>query len=188
MNQLDLIDIYWTHQTRPKHAFSLSTNGTFTTIDISLVIRHTLLLSRPALCDPWTAAHWASWSLTVSWSFAQVRLCISDALQPSHPLMPSSPSALKLSQHPDFSSDSSFLIRWPKYWSFSFSISSSNEYSRLISLRLTGLISLLSSQESSPAPQFKGINSLVLCLYGTTCTSIRDHWGDHSLDYMDLCR
>ena len=95
MNQLDLIDIYWTHQTRPKHAFSLSTNGTFTTIDISLVIRHTLLLSRPALCDPWTAAHWASWSLTVSWSFAQVRLCISDALQPSHPLMPSSPSAFR---------------------------------------------------------------------------------------------
>ena len=42
-------------------------------------------------------------------------------------------------------------------------------------------------QESSPAPQFKGINSLVFCLlYDTTLTTIGDHWEDHSLDYTDL--
>ena len=62
-------------------------------------------------------------------------------------------------------------------------------------LRLTGLISLLSKgQESSPAPQFKGINCLASnvpkmdLLYGPSLTTVRDHWEDHSLDYMDLCR
>ena len=58
-------------------------------------------------------------------------------------------------------------------------------------LRLTVLISLLSRdfQESSPAPQFKGINSLVFwLLYGPALTTICDLWEDHSLDYMDLCR
>ena len=44
------------------------------------------------------------------------------------------------------------------------------------------------SQESSPAPQFKSINSLALNLcYGSTLTSIHDHWKNHSFDYMDLC-
>ena len=55
---------------------------------------------------------------------------------------------------------SQLCIRWPKYWSFSLSISLSNEYSELISLELSGLISLhpRDSQESSPASQFKNIN------------------------------
>ena len=44
------------------------------------------------------------------------------------------------------------------------------------------------SQESSPAPQFAGINSLAFCLlYGPALTVLHDHWQDHSLDYMDLC-
>ena len=51
---------------------------------------------------------------------------------------------LNISQHQDFSSESVLHIRWPKYWSFRVSISPSNEYSRLIPLGLTGLISLLS--------------------------------------------
>ena len=77
--------------------------------------------------------------------FAQVHVyCIGDAVQPSHPLMPPSPSALNLSQHQDFSNEWSVHIRWPKYWCFSFSISPSSEYSGLSPLRLTGLISLLS--------------------------------------------
>ena len=57
-------------------------------------------------------------------------------------------------------------------------------------LRLTGLISCCprDSQESSPAPQFKGINFSVLrLLYGPALTIICDHWEDHNLDYMDLC-
>ena len=56
--------------------------------------------------------------------------------------------------------------------------------------RLNALISLLSKgplQESSPAPQFEGINSLVLCLlYGPALTAGHDHRKDHSLDYTDL--
>ena len=44
-------------------------------------------------------------------------------------------------------------------------------------------------QESSPAPQFKGINSLTFCLlYGPALTTVHDHWEDHNLDYTDLCR
>ena len=75
--------------------------------------------------------------------FAQVHVhCIGDAVQPSHPLTLSSPSALSLSRIRNFSSQSSVHIRWPKYWSFSFSPSS--EYSALISLKIDCLISLLS--------------------------------------------
>ena len=61
----------------------------------------------------------------------------------------------------------------------------------LFPLRLTDLISLLSKELSgvSPAPQFEGINSLVVCLlYNQALTTVRDHWEDQSLDYMDLCR
>ena len=63
-----------------------------------------------------------------------------------------------------FSSESFVPIRWPKYWSFSFSISPSNEYSGLISIGIDWWISLRSkdSQESSPTPQYKSINSLAL--------------------------
>ena len=58
-------------------------------------------------------------------------------------------------------------------------------------LGLTGLISLLvkDSPESSPAPHFESINSLVLSLlYGPTLTSVHDYWKSHSFDYTDLCR
>ena len=60
-----------------------------------------------------------------------------DAIQPSHPLSSPSPSAFCLSQHHVFFSNESVLhIKWPKYWSFSFSISPSNEHSGLISFRI----------------------------------------------------
>ena len=60
---------------------------------------------------------------------------VGDAIQPSHLLSSPSPLALNLSQHQGLSNDSVLCIRWPKYWSFSFSISPSNEYSGLISFR-----------------------------------------------------
>ena len=63
--------------------------------------------------------------------------CISDAIQPFHPLTPSFPSVLNLSSIRDFSSESSVCIRWPKYWSFS--ISPSSEYPGLISLKIDWL-------------------------------------------------
>ena len=63
-----------------------------------------------------------------------------------------------------FSNESALHIRWPKYWSFSFSISPSNEYSGLISFRmnLLDLLAVQGTQESSPTSQFKSINSLAL--------------------------
>jgi len=64
---------------------------------------------------------------------------VGDAIQPSHPLLSPSPPAFNISQHRVFSSESALLIRWPKYWSFSFSISPSNEYSGLISFRMDWL-------------------------------------------------
>ena len=69
--------------------------------------------------------------------FAQVHVhCISDAIQPSHLLMPSSPSAPISPSIRSFSNESAVCIRGPVYWSFSFSISSSNEYSGLISFKI----------------------------------------------------
>ena len=62
--------------------------------------------------------------------------CVSDAIQPSHPLSSPSPSAFIFPSISVFSNESDLHIRWPKYCSFSFSISPSNEYSRLISFRI----------------------------------------------------
>ena len=59
-----------------------------------------------------------------------------DAIQPSHPLVSPSPPAFNLSSIKVFSNESVLHIRWPKYWSFIFSISPSNEYSGLISFRV----------------------------------------------------
>ena len=64
---------------------------------------------------------------------------VSDAIQPSHPLLSPSPPAFSLSQHQGLFQWVISCIRWPKYWSFSFSISPSSEYSRLISFRMDWL-------------------------------------------------
>ena len=88
----------------------------------------------------WTAAHQASLSITNSWSLLKlmsVKLVMSsNHLILCHPLLlqPSIFSSIRV-----FSSESVLLIRWPKYWSFSFSISPSNEYSGLIFFRMDWL-------------------------------------------------
>ena len=115
---------------------------------------------------------------------------VSDAIQPSHPLSSPSPPAPNPSQHQGLFQESTLHMRWPKYWSFSFSISPSNEYPQLISS--DGLVgspcSPRDSQESSPTPYFKSINSSALSfLPSPTLISIHDHWKNHSLDQMDLC-
>ena len=107
-----------------------------------------------------------------------------------HPTIPSSvvPSSLtfNLFQHQGLTKQSILLIRWPKYWNYSFSISSFNEYSGLISFRIDWLDLLAvqgDSQESSPTPQFKSINSLVLSfLYSPALTSVYDYWKNQSFD------
>ena len=72
---------------------------------------------------------------------------VGDAIQPSHPLLSPSPPAFNLSQFQGLSNESILCIRWPKYWSFSFNISPSNEYSGLISFRMDWL-DLLVVQET----------------------------------------
>ena len=88
---------------------------------------------------PWTAAHQASLSITISWSL--LKLMSIESVMPSnhlilcHPLLlPSIFPRVRV-----FPSESTLRIRWPKYWSFSFSISSSNQYSGLISFRMDWL-------------------------------------------------
>ena len=61
---------------------------------------------------------------------------VDDAIQPYHHLSSPSPPALNLSQHQGLLNDSALRIRWPKYWSFSFNISPSNEHPGLISFRM----------------------------------------------------
>ena len=89
---------------------------------------------------PWTAARQASQSITNSWSSLKL-MSIELVMPSSHlilchplPLLPSIFSGIRV-----FSDESVLLIRWPKYWSFSFSISPSNEYSGLISFRIDWL-------------------------------------------------
>ena len=88
-----------------------------------------------------------------------------------------------------FSKESVLCITWSKYWSFSFTISISNEYSGQISFRIDwlDLLAVRGTQETSPTLQFKNLNSLALSfLYSPTLTSIHDYWKNHRFDYMDL--
>ena len=81
---------------------------------------------------PWTAAHQASLSITISQKL--LKLMSIESMMPSHPLLP--PSAFCLSQHQSFSNESAVRTWWPKYWRFDFSISPSDEYCGLISFRI----------------------------------------------------
>ena len=86
---------------------------------------------------PWTAAHQASLSITNSWSL--LKLMSIESVMPSNHLIIYRPLLLLPSIFPSiriFSNESVLHIRWPKYWSFSFSISPSNEYSGLTSFRI----------------------------------------------------
>ena len=134
---------------------------------------------------PWIAAHQASLSITNSRSL--LKLMSIESVMLSNHLILCRPLLLLPSIFPSIRvfSNESVHIRWPKYWNFSFSISPSNEYSGLISFRMDwlDLLAVQGSQESSPIPQFKSINSSVLSfLYSPTCTSIHDYWKNHSLD------
>ena len=99
--------------------------------------------SRSVVTDsatPWTAAHQASLSITNSWSL--LKLMSIESVMPSNHLILCRPLLLLPSVFPSirvFSNESVLHIRWPKYWNFRFSISPSNEYSRLVSFRIDWL-------------------------------------------------
>ena len=87
---------------------------------------------------------------------------VGDAMQPSNPLSSPSPPAFNPSKIKVFSNESVLCIRWPKYWSFSFSISPSNEYSGLISFRMNWL-DLLAGQGTLKSLQHHGSKVSILC-------------------------
>ena len=145
------------------------------------------LLSRVWLfATPWTAARQASLSITNSLSPPKPMSI--ESVMPSNHLILCRPLLFLPSVFPSirvFSNESALHIRWPKYWSFSFSISPSNEYSGLISFRMDWLdrLAVQGTLKSSPTPQFKSINSSALSfLYSPTLTSLYDHWKNHSVD------
>ena len=125
-------------------------------------------------------------SITSSWSLLKL-MSIKSVMPFKHPILycplllwPSNFPCIKV-----FSKESVLCIRWPKYQSFSFNISRSNEYSGLIHFR-TDRLDLLHSKGLSRVsfkPQVKSINSSVLSyLYSPTLTSIHDYWKSHSFD------
>ena len=138
------------------------------------------------IATPWIAARQASLSITNSWSSLK-STSIKSVMPSSHLilcrpvfLLPPIPPSISV-----FSNESVLSIRWPKYWSFSFSISPSNEYSILISFRIDcfDLLAVQGTLKSSSTPQFKSINSSALSfLHSPTLTSIHDYWKNHSLD------
>ena len=123
------------------------------------------LLSRVWLfVTPWTAARQAS--LTITNSRSLLKLMSIESVMPSNHLILCRPLLLPSSIFPSirvFSNESVLLITWPKYWSFIFSISPSNEYSMLIFFRIDWLVGSpccpRNSQESSLAPQLESIHS-----------------------------
>ena len=135
---------------------------------------------------PWNAAHQASLSIANTWSL--LKLMSIELVMPSNHLILCHPLLLLPSIFPSirgFSNESIIHIRLPKYWTFSFSISPSNEYSGLISFKMDwldllavqGTLKSLLQHHSSKA----SIQKLSF-LYSPTLTSIHDYWNNHSLD------
>ena len=111
---------------------------------------------------------------------------ISDAIQPSHLLSSPSPPAFNFPSIRVFSNESVLCIRWPKYWSFSFSISPSNEHSGLIFFRMDWLDLFAIQGILKSLLQHHGSEATILhCpafFYDPTLTSIHDYWKNHSFD------
>ena len=150
---------------------------------------HSVIKSCPTHCDPMGCSTSGSLVHHQLLKLAQTHVHrVSGAMQPSHYslLPPSIFPSIRV-----FSNESILRIRWPKYWSFSFSINLSNEYSGFISFKVTGLISLQSKELSRvfSNTRIQSINSSALSLlYGPTLTSIHHYWKSHSFNYRDLCR
>ena len=148
-------------------------------------------LSRVQLfATPWTAARQASLSFTISLS--SLKLMSIESVMPSNHLILYHPLLLLPSICPSiriFSNELALCIRWPKYWSFSFCISPSNDYSAMISLRIDwfDLLAVQGILKSPPTPLFKSMGSSAFSLlYGPTLTSIQDYQKNHSFDKTDF--
>ena len=185
-----------------KSQFKCHTSGTIqTTHQISSTLLLQVLLptvyfflvlfqfsSVAQLClTPWIAAHQASLSITNSQNSPKL-MCIESLMPSSHLilccpllLLPPIPPSIRI-----FSNESTLCMRWPKYWSFSFSVSPSNEHPGLISFRMDwldlpavqGTLKSLLQYHSSKASVLGGLS----LLDSPILTSIHDYWKIHSFD------
>ena len=159
-------------------------NGIFSSVQFS----HSVVSDS---VTPRIATRQASLSITNSWSL--LKLMSIESVMPSSHLILCCPLLLRPPIPPSirgFSNESTLRIRWPKYWSFSLSISPSNEHPGLIFFRMDwlDLLAVQGTQESSPTPQFKSINYSALRFpHSPTLPSMHDHWKNHSLDQTGLC-
>ena len=141
---------------------------------------------------PWTIARQASLSIYNCWSLLKL-MCI-ELVMPSNYFILCRPLLLPPSIFPSIRvsfKESVLHIRWPKYRSFNVSISPFNEYSGLISFRNDWFhlaVQAMRSQESSPTPHFKSINSSAHSfVYSPTLTSLNNYCKNDSFDLTDLC-
>ena len=129
------------------------------------------------------AAHQASLSITNSQSL--LKLMSMESVMPSNHLILCHPLLLLPSIFPSirvFSNESTLCIRWPKYWSFSFSISPSNEYLGLISFRMDwlDLLAVQGTLKSFLQHHSSKASLALIFLYSPALTSIHDYWKNHS--------
>ena len=135
---------------------------------------------------PWTAARQASASITNSWSL--LKLMSIELVMPSNHLILSFPLLLLPSIFSSirvFSNESVPYIRWPKYWSFSFSISPSNEYSGLISFRIDRIdLPVVQRTLGNLLQHYSSKASIIQhsAFFIVQLTSIHDFWNNHSFD------
>ena len=142
---------------------------------------------------PWTAACQAPLSFTNSQSL--LKFMSPELVMLSNYLILCGPLLLLPSIFPSigvFSNESALLITWPKYWSFSFSISPSNDYSGLISFRMDWFYPLAAQRILNSIVTSKHHNSkkstLFSFFYKPVLTSRFDCWKKYSFDHMDLCQ
>ena len=142
--------------------------------------------SCPTLCDPRNHSTPGLLVYHQLPEFTQTHVHrVSDAIQPSHPLsslllLPPIPPGIRV-----FSNESTLRMRWPKYWSFSFSISPSNEHPGLISFRMDWLDLLVVQGTLKSLIQHHSSKASILwhsAFFTVQDTSIHDHWKNHSLD------
>jgi len=147
-------------------------------------------LRRVWFLAPWTAAHQASLSFTISHRL--LKLMSIDSVMPSNHLALCLPLLLLPSFIPSirvFSDDSVLHIRWPKLLELQLQHQSFRRIFRVDFPYSWSSCSPRDSQEPSLTSQFKSINSSVLSLlYCPALISIHDYWKNHSFDYMDLCQ
>ena len=142
---------------------------------------------------PWTIAHQASLSFTISQSLLKLMLTVSMMPSNNHLILcclflflPSIFPSMRV-----FSDELVLHIRWLKYWSFTFSISSSNEHSGLISFRIDWFDLLAVQETLKSLLQHYNLKASILqhsvFFYSPTLTSVHDYWKNHSFAQTDLC-